>query len=191
MKNDFFGFPKVKWLHLAGEVDKSVRCPCQIFSGFNYQKLLKSVNFWHIIQRIKRWTFWGTQGILNSTSIRADTGVKHLSVCVCLYTTKYSNYAVRMSVSSSSGIFIVVVEATSVVGGLMKLYDVILRCRWMWCAQRGVVISRWTRLLRRLTASSSAVTARTVTAARVKDVEEKGKTLKSINLLGNKGPKAT
>jgi len=39
--------------------------------------------------------------------------------------------------------------------------------------------------------SSSAITARTVTAARAEDVEEKGKTLKSINLLGNKGPKAT
>ena len=23
-ENDFFGFPKVKWLHLTGEVDKSV-----------------------------------------------------------------------------------------------------------------------------------------------------------------------
>ena len=25
LKNDFFGFPKVKWLHLTGEVDKSVK----------------------------------------------------------------------------------------------------------------------------------------------------------------------
>ena len=24
IKNDFFGFPKVKWLHLTGEMDKSV-----------------------------------------------------------------------------------------------------------------------------------------------------------------------
>ena len=32
VENDFFGFPKVKWLHLAGEVDKSVRWPRQIFS---------------------------------------------------------------------------------------------------------------------------------------------------------------
>ena len=71
----------------------------------------------------------GTQGILNSTSIRTDAGVKHLNVRVCLYTTKYSNYAVRMSVSSSSGIFVVVGVETSVIGGLMKLYDVILRCR--------------------------------------------------------------
>ena len=27
----------VKWLHLAGEVDKSVRFSRQIFSGFNIQ----------------------------------------------------------------------------------------------------------------------------------------------------------
>ena len=31
VENDFFGFPKVKWLHLTGAVDKSVRF-CVIFS---------------------------------------------------------------------------------------------------------------------------------------------------------------
>ena len=31
VKNDFFEFPKVKWLRLTGEVDKSVTCSCQIF----------------------------------------------------------------------------------------------------------------------------------------------------------------
>jgi len=46
LKNDFFGSPKVKWLHLTGEVNKSVRCYCRIFSDFMYQKVLKSVNFW-------------------------------------------------------------------------------------------------------------------------------------------------
>ena len=25
VENDFVGFPKVKWLHLTGEMDKSVR----------------------------------------------------------------------------------------------------------------------------------------------------------------------
>jgi len=25
VENDFFGFPDVKWLHLTGEVDKSVK----------------------------------------------------------------------------------------------------------------------------------------------------------------------
>jgi len=52
LKNDFFGFPKVKWLHLTGEVDKSLRCLCQIFSGFNVPKI------------IKRWTFFGTLDII-------------------------------------------------------------------------------------------------------------------------------
>ena len=41
VENDFFGFPKVKWLHLAGEVDKCVRLPCQIFSGFNVPTIVK------------------------------------------------------------------------------------------------------------------------------------------------------
>jgi len=63
-KNDFFGFPKVKCLHVTGEVDKSVRCSCQIFFHDSmYQESLKSVNFDRLIQKIKRWTFFGTQCI--------------------------------------------------------------------------------------------------------------------------------
>jgi len=57
----FFGFLKVKWLHLTGEVDKSVRFSYQIFPGFNAQKSLKSVNFWQGYWKNKRWTFLGTQ----------------------------------------------------------------------------------------------------------------------------------
>jgi len=45
VENDFFGFFKVKWLHLTGEVEKSVRFPSEIFSGFNVSKSLRSVNF--------------------------------------------------------------------------------------------------------------------------------------------------
>jgi len=45
VENDYFGFPKVKWLHLTCEVDKSVRFSCHIFSGLNMGKSLKSVNF--------------------------------------------------------------------------------------------------------------------------------------------------
>ena len=41
VESDFFGFPKGKWLHLTGEVDKSVRFSCQIFSGFNLPKVIK------------------------------------------------------------------------------------------------------------------------------------------------------
>jgi len=36
-----FGFPDVKWPHLTGEMDKSVRCLSQIFSGFNKPKIVK------------------------------------------------------------------------------------------------------------------------------------------------------
>jgi len=39
--NDFFGFPKVKWLHMTGEMDKSVRFSCQILSGFMLPKITK------------------------------------------------------------------------------------------------------------------------------------------------------
>jgi len=39
------GFPKVKWLHLTGEVDKSVEFSYQIFSGFNVPKIIKMGKF--------------------------------------------------------------------------------------------------------------------------------------------------
>ena len=41
VENDFFAFPKVKWLHHTGEVDKYVMCPCQILLGFNITKITK------------------------------------------------------------------------------------------------------------------------------------------------------
>jgi len=40
LKNDFFGFPKVKWLHLTGGVVKCVTFSCQIFSLFNVPKII-------------------------------------------------------------------------------------------------------------------------------------------------------
>ena len=41
VENDLFGFPKAKWLHLTGKVDKSVRFSCQIFSEFILPKISK------------------------------------------------------------------------------------------------------------------------------------------------------
>ena len=32
VENNFLGFPEVNWLHLTGEMDKSIRCSRQIFS---------------------------------------------------------------------------------------------------------------------------------------------------------------
>ena len=62
LKNDFLGFPKVKWLCLTGEVDKSVRFLCHIFSGLlTCQKSLKLVKFWKSYSESKRWTFFETQ----------------------------------------------------------------------------------------------------------------------------------
>ena len=59
VENDFFGFPKVKWLHLTGEVGSSVICSCQIFSGFNMPKIIKIGSFLTEIFKNKRWTFFG------------------------------------------------------------------------------------------------------------------------------------
>ena len=41
----FFGFPKVKWLHLTGEMDKSVKFHVQFSPDLTCQKSLRSVNF--------------------------------------------------------------------------------------------------------------------------------------------------
>jgi len=53
----FFGFPKVKWLHLTGEVNKSVFM--SNFSGFNISKIIKMSCFDKVIREIKKWTFIG------------------------------------------------------------------------------------------------------------------------------------
>ena len=64
IKFDFFGFPKVKWLHLTGDVDKSVRFLCQIFSGFNMPTITKLSKFLtELFKKNKRWAFFGTQCI--------------------------------------------------------------------------------------------------------------------------------
>jgi len=41
VKNNFFGFPKVKWLDYTGEVGKHTSYGCLIFSGFNTPKIIK------------------------------------------------------------------------------------------------------------------------------------------------------
>jgi len=39
VENDF-GFPKVKWLHLTGEKDKSVKVHVKFSQDLTYQKLI-------------------------------------------------------------------------------------------------------------------------------------------------------
>ena len=41
VENDFFGFPKVKWLQYTGKVGICTSYTCQIFSGFNTPKIIK------------------------------------------------------------------------------------------------------------------------------------------------------
>jgi len=60
VENDFFGFPKVKWLHLIGDVGKSVRFHVNFYQDLAYQKLSKSL-FFDSYSKNKRWTFLGTQ----------------------------------------------------------------------------------------------------------------------------------
>ena len=60
LKNDFFGFPKIKWLHLTGEVVKSVRFSCRIFSRFNIPKIIKIGQFLtELFKNKKVDVFWG------------------------------------------------------------------------------------------------------------------------------------
>ena len=40
-ENDFFGFPKVKWLQYTGKVAKCISYRCQILSGFNTPTIIK------------------------------------------------------------------------------------------------------------------------------------------------------
>jgi len=54
VENDVFGFPKIKWLHLTGDVKKSVRFSFQIFSGFNVPKIIKITYFLTVLLRNKR-----------------------------------------------------------------------------------------------------------------------------------------
>jgi len=44
-QNDFFGFPKVKWLQYTFKMGKCTSYRCQIFSGCNTPKLIKIGNF--------------------------------------------------------------------------------------------------------------------------------------------------
>jgi len=55
-----FGFLNVKWLRLTDEVNKSVRCLCQIFSGFNIPKFIKIGQFLKSYSRNKKVDVLGT-----------------------------------------------------------------------------------------------------------------------------------
>jgi len=69
-----FRFSKVKWLHLTGEVDKSVWFSCQFFRIYNSKKTLKSVNFWQSYSKNEKVDVFGTQcrPITNSISTFAS-----------------------------------------------------------------------------------------------------------------------
>jgi len=60
VENDLFGFPKVKWLHLTGDVDKSVR--------FFYVKYSQAMQWLATLPVCA-----GFIGTANVTGIRYDT----------------------------------------------------------------------------------------------------------------------
>jgi len=41
VKNDYFKFLKVQWLHLRDEMDKPVLFSCEMYSGYNVPKVIK------------------------------------------------------------------------------------------------------------------------------------------------------
>jgi len=65
-----FGFPKVKWLHLTAEVDKSVRFHIKFSQDLIYQKLLKSISFCQSYSKNKTVdVFGGYTGIMGHKTL--------------------------------------------------------------------------------------------------------------------------
>ena len=60
MKNDFFGFPKAKWLQYTGKVGKCTSYRCQIFCGFSTLKIIKvGWLLWELFEKQKGGRIWG------------------------------------------------------------------------------------------------------------------------------------
>jgi len=56
---------------LTGEVNKSVKCLCQIFSGFNIPKIIKIVQiFTELFLKNKKGTFFGDTGYIHQKHFR-------------------------------------------------------------------------------------------------------------------------
>jgi len=77
-----FGFPEAKWLHLTGEVDKSLQVAgVEFFSGFSIPKITKKRLIFDkgIPKKIKKLDVFRTQRSFTET-ISAATSVKILSI---------------------------------------------------------------------------------------------------------------
>ena len=79
VENDFFGFPKLKWLQYTGKVGKCTSCRCQML-----QKSLKSVFFDRVIGKIKRGPFFGTQ-----CKMQYNACESHAEVCITKLNCKH------------------------------------------------------------------------------------------------------
>ena len=58
--------PEIKSPKIHKRLDRCVRYSCQIFSRFNVPKVVKIGEFCRVIQKMTRWTFFGTRCIFRS-----------------------------------------------------------------------------------------------------------------------------
>jgi len=83
LKNDLFGFPKVNWLQVRWANVQAI--DVKFSQDFTHQKSLKSVNdVTELFEKIKRWTFIGTQCIAVCTGGN-NARSSSLTVCKCMY----------------------------------------------------------------------------------------------------------
>jgi len=61
LKNDFFGFPKVKWLQYTGKMGKCIGFDVKFSQDLTHQKSLKLVTFWQSYSKNKKVDVFGTQ----------------------------------------------------------------------------------------------------------------------------------
>jgi len=65
LKNDFFGFPKAKWLQYTGGVGKCTTADVKFSQDLACQKSLQWVNFWQSYSKNKKVdVYLGTQCML-------------------------------------------------------------------------------------------------------------------------------
>jgi len=89
LKKCLFGFPNVQWLHLTGEMDKSLSCSCQIFSGFYVTKIIKIGQFLTELFKKLKVDVLGTEGMYNNKSLAdIQNGKRQIQAKICDLKTK-------------------------------------------------------------------------------------------------------
>ena len=81
LKNDFFGFPKVKWLYYTDEVGKCTSFDVKFSQDLTHQKSLKSVYFWQSYSKSKKVDVFGT--------VYFSFQLRHVNQAIACNFTKY------------------------------------------------------------------------------------------------------